>query len=284
MRASAPFAASMSTLLAAACWQPPQEPVEAQPSDAELLALRPYALIAPLELDGGTADSGARWPLLMVLHGFHSTGPQTASYLGLTSEAVRRRYFRIQPRGSLDPGGLSWNPDFPVEPPWDSAYLRAVLLDALSEAPVDPSRVFVVGYSQGAHMAHRLACDSADLVSAVVGVAGQLKDCAPARPVSALVVHGTLDEAISYSGPLGALDTSGLWGRVDGCTGSLEATAEPLDLTQHEGAETTVQSFGGCPEGIGVQLWTMGGVGHSPNWTDDFPTMVTGFLDAHPRP
>jgi len=170
MRAVALAAAAMSTLLAAGCWQPPQEPVEVQPSDAELLALRPYALLAPSELDGGTADSGQRWPLLMVLHGFHSTGPQTASYLGLTSEAVRRQYFRIQPRGSLDPGGLSWNPDYPVEPPWDSAYLRAVLLDALSKAPVDPSRVFVVGYSQGAHMAHRLACDSADLVSAVVGV------------------------------------------------------------------------------------------------------------------
>ena len=142
----------------------------------------------------------------------------------------------------------------------------------------------MVGYSQGAHMAHRLACDSADLVSAVVGIAGQLQDCAPVRPVSALTIHGTEDEAISYTeGSPGAVETISTWARADGCTGALEDTGQALDLTTLAGSETTVQAFTGCPEGIDVELFTMNGVQHGPEWTSALPEVVVGFLEAHPR-
>jgi polyhydroxybutyrate depolymerase len=271
---------------AAACWVPPGLPTPPQPTDAQLLAQRPYELLSPLDADGGAVDAGpAGWPLVLVLHGFHSTPRETAAYLfGADAEAVLRRSFVALPPGTMIQGGLAWMPVTPPAPPWDSAYLRAVLLDALSRAPIDPGRVYVVGYSQGAHMAHRVGCDSADLVSAAVAIAGQLQDCAPVRPVSVATVHGTLDSAIPYAGTLGAVDTISVWGRVDGCTGALASTGQTMHLTTATAAETTVQAFSGCPAGVGVELWTMSGVGHVPEWSSAFAPAILGFLDAHPRP
>ena len=57
--------------------------------------------------------------------------------------------------------------------------------------------------SAGAFMATRLACDRADLVSAVAPVSGTLGvgvNCAPSRPVSLLLTHGTGDTVVPYGG------------------------------------------------------------------------------------
>jgi polyhydroxybutyrate depolymerase len=244
----------------------------------------PYRLLVPPNADAGLPDGGAGgWPLLVVLHGFGSTGQLTQAYLGLGSTEIRRRYYIITPQGIRSTAGPAWHPDLPAAPPWDSAYLSAVVADTLATAPIDATRVFVVGYSQGAHMAHRFTCDHADQVSALVAIAGQVAECAPSRPVPVATVHGTDDEAITFSGALGAGATMGLWGRADGCTGALAETGETLDLTTLDGNETAVMAVSGCPPGIDVELWRMDGVVHSPEWSDGFADAITGFLDAHPR-
>ena len=49
-------------------------------------------------------------------------------------------------------------------------------------------------------MAHRMACDHADAIAAIVSIAGATflnpDDCAPSEPVSVLQVHGTNDAVI----------------------------------------------------------------------------------------
>jgi poly(3-hydroxybutyrate) depolymerase len=53
----------------------------------------------------------------------------------------------------------------------DVGYLRAVIAEVSVRFAVDPRRVYVTGHSDGADMAHRLACESArlDLVNDVAG-------------------------------------------------------------------------------------------------------------------
>src|SRR5690606_30485633 len=105
--------------------------------------------------------------------------------------------------------------------PDEVAFLRAVLADVERRARFDRQRVLVFGVSNGAFMAHRLACDASERVRALVSVAGagpgpRDAPCAPQRPVSVLQVHGARDETIRYAG--GALGGA----RYPGARASLE--------------------------------------------------------------
>jgi polyhydroxybutyrate depolymerase len=272
---------------AVACWQPPDLPPPVTPPPLDLLVQRPYTLQVPLGPDGGALDAGVTgWPLLVVLHGFGSTGVEVSHYLGLDAPEVTSRFAVVLPHGLRSPPDAPqiWHPDLPAKPPWDSAYLRALLLGVLAKGPVDRHRVYVVGRSQGAHMAYRFACDSADLVTAVVGQAGQVVVCAPSRPVSALVIHGTSDEAIAYRGAPGAWDVATTWRTVDGCTGPVTANGKYLDLTTLDGDETWEMAASGCPPGVDVLLWSMNGETHSPEWSPDFTPALLGFLEGRTSP
>ena len=57
----------------------------------------------------------------------------------------------------------------------DVAYLRRVVETAIDTYNVDVNRVYVLGHSNGAAMALRLACDAADLFSAAVSVEERLR-------------------------------------------------------------------------------------------------------------
>jgi polyhydroxybutyrate depolymerase len=167
----------------------------------------------------------------------------------------------------------------------------------MSQYHVDPERVYLVGHSNGAFMSHRLACDLAPRIAAIVALAGDdWKDqtkCQPSEPVSILQVHGDLDLVIQYGGGTAfpgageypaARDSIGGWGRIDGCKGDLIDTGLNLDLDfLISGAETKVESFTGCPKGIDVQLWTMQGDGHIPALQSTWSDYIYTFLRSHPK-
>ena len=273
---------------------PAPPPVERTlPSDDELVAQRPYRVIRPSDFDGG-----APLPLLLGLHAYDSTGLGLDTRYDLTRLGELRGFLLVTPDALQEAGGTrTWHPKKETAYPFDREYLRALLLDVKQKYPVDAARVFVFGNSQGAHMAYRVACDSADLVAAVVSVAGQAPkaaaDCAAVRAVSALEVHGTADTVIGYSGDLtepidlsipSAHDSVATWARIDGC-GALTASPRTLDLSvEVDGAETTVETYAACPSGIGVELWTMNGVSHFPAPQPNFASLVYGFMAQHPRP
>src|SRR5205814_4362028 len=86
----------------------------------------------------------------------------------------------------------------------DVAYLDAVIADMRARYRVDDARIFLLGYSNGGFMAHRLLCDRASTFAAAASVAGSAwKDparCRPAAPASLLEVHGDADEMVLYQG------------------------------------------------------------------------------------
>jgi polyhydroxybutyrate depolymerase len=75
--------------------------------------------------------------------------------------------------------------------PDDVGFLDRLLDALLLNYPVDPRRVYLYGYSAGAAMAYRLACDHTGRFAALVSGAGQfpVQDpgrCAPSAPISVL--------------------------------------------------------------------------------------------------
>ncbi len=262
---------------------------------------RPVTLSVPRAYDAACPA-----PLLLLLHGYGAGGTLQERYLGLGSLVDGRGVLLASPDGTVDADGRAfWDVgidaccNFGGRPVDDVAYLRALIEEIRAVYAVDARRIYVVGHSNGGFMAHRLGCELAPTVAAVVSLAGTVSQepiaCRPAVPVSVLQIHGDQDEVVLYDGGTNVVGKGGgayasapatvaRWAAQNGCQATQTAGA-PVDLeTTLPGAETTSSSFDGCPSGTDVTLWTIEGGSHLPTVAGKFPALVWRWLDAHARP
>jgi polyhydroxybutyrate depolymerase len=256
-------------------------------------ASRPYGLKVPKGYDGQRPT-----PLVVLLHGYTSNGSAQNAYFKLGPLADGKNFLLAYPDGTVDlMGNRFWNAtdaccDFFNSGVDDVGYIDAVINEIAGRYNVDQARIYLVGHSNGAFMAHRFACDHARRIAAIVTLAGmQWKDamrCPASSPVSVLHVHGRDDETIHYEGGStprasypGAVETVGAWAAKDGCTGSLTATGQRLDLDASvPGEETTIERYPSCA-GVDVELWTINGGRHVPAFNDHWAEAIWDFLAGH---
>jgi len=176
-------------------------------------------------------------PLVVVLHCYGCTPNFLPEQLGVSALAAEHHFAVAVPQGHKDArGNLYWNAtpaccDFDGNKDDDvGAVLR--LIDRLVKGgKVDPKRVYLVGFSNGAFLAWRIACEHAEKIAAIVSIGGAAPaTCAPSSPVAVLDVHGKSDDLVPLAGgKLGgdlpklatfpaAQDALGVWGRIDHCT------------------------------------------------------------------
>jgi polyhydroxybutyrate depolymerase len=258
------------------------------------LTARPYHLTVPSGYDGSTAV-----PFVVLLHGYTATGALQDMYFKLSQLAEQRTFLLATPDGLVDTTGQHyWNAtDFccgsaGTQKQDDVAYLTAIMDEVRLKYRVDPKRVFFVGHSNGGFMSHRMACDRAGRVAAIVSLAGaQWKDvshCTPDAGVSVLEVHGDADALIYYAGNSffpGAVDTVHDWAVLNGCSATALATAgADIDLESTlAGAETKKEAFTGCPAHSAAELWTIRGGSHIPTFNDSWAPSFYDWLLAHSR-
>ena len=267
---------------------------------------RPVTVHVPPGYDPATPA-----PLLIVLHGFGSSGKEHDAYFHLGEEAARRGYLYAYPDGSRDRGGdRFWNAtdaccDFDPTGVDDAAYLSGIIKEIQASFSVDPKRVDVIGHSNGGFMSYALACAHADQIAAIASLAGATfvdpTRCTPTEPVAVLEIHGTADDTIAYAGgtiDLGAGRTAApypgaeasvaTWATYDGC-GASSVVDGAIDVDADVGSpdapeEATVTRWTGCRPGGAAELWTIPGGGHGPNLSAAFPAAVLDFFEAHPKP
>lgn len=128
--------------------------------------------------------------------------------------------------------------------------------------PLDATRVYAAGMSNGAAMSHRLACERSDRYAAIVTVAGANQasgspGCSPTVPVPVLHIHGTDDRCWGYEGAVGGAcegdqtgdfvtvaDSMAFWAAANGCDDETVSGALP-DAADDE--QTTARStWTGC--------------------------------------
>ncbi len=269
--------------------------VSAASEDSTPTASRPYGLKVPESYDGQRPT-----PLVVLLHGYTSNGATQDAYFKLSELADRRIFLLAYPDGTRDLiGNRFWNAtdaccDFFNRGVDDVGYLDAVIDEIAGRYNVDPRRIYLVGHSNGAFMAHRFACDLGGRVAAIVTLAGmQWQDetrCAASSPVSVLHVHGRNDEVIRYEGGStprgaypGAVETVGAWAAKNGCAGSFATNGQHLDLDKSiAGEETAVERYSGCA-GVDVELWTIEGGGHVPAFTERWAETIWDFMADHSK-
>lgn len=289
---------------------PPPAPAEQEVVPGEMNG-RPYELVVPSGYDGSTPV-----PLVMLVHGYTSSGPIQEAYFGLAPLAQERGFLYAYPDGTVDMmGNRFWNAtdaccNFGGSEVDDVGHLLAIIEEISDAYAVDPDRIHLVGHSNGGFMSYRMACEHADVIASVVSLAGATfadpDACQPSEPVGVVQVHGTADPVIGYEGgttaiaPVGggvypgALDTAAAWATSNGCEGPTpggdldgvtEVTEAVLDLDDSiAGDDTMVTTFLGCPDGGHVEVWTIVGGGHVPPLSDGFRTAVVDAALNWPSP
>ncbi|UJR86840.1 alpha/beta hydrolase family esterase [Sandaracinus amylolyticus] len=254
-------------------------------------AERPARLVLPDAHDGTTP-----LPLVVLLHGYSASAVLQDTYWRASLAARSMGFYLVLPDGTVDSrGNHFWNAtdaccDFDATGVDDVAYLTSLLDEAETVVPVDTSRVYFIGHSNGSYMSFRMACELSDRVAAIGGLAGadflNDTDCEPEHPVSVLHVHGDADETVSFTGTAyypSARTAVERWAVRAGCDGAAVETLDPIDLVGSlEGAETTVERWSaGCAEGHEAELWTIQGGSHVPGFNPTWMEKLVGWLLEH---
>jgi polyhydroxybutyrate depolymerase len=277
-------------------------PASAPSSSASpLVRERPFDLEVPARYDSTTPA-----PLLVALHGYGANGDDLAgSRWPLSAIAEAHGVFVAHPNGTPDRSKRRfWEATdaccgFAAPRVDDVAYLMAVIDDVSGRYRIDPKRIWIMGISNGGFMAHRLACDRADKIAAIVSVAGSTwmdpTRCAQSTPVSVLEVHGSDDPIVKYEGGVRVVDdTATAYPSVeatvaqsaanDGCTGALGAPNPVIGFDGEGALPTEIARWSGCPAGIDVERWNMRGARHIPRLTRAWAEAVLAWLEKHPKP
>ncbi|MFG2020054.1 alpha/beta hydrolase family esterase [Actinomadura geliboluensis] len=158
---------------------------------------RPYLLHLP-----PGRPAGKPLPLIVALHGGLNDPEYVRRQSGLDTVADAQGYAVAYPEGFLG----TWNAGACCSfARWagidDMSFLDELIETLVKQGVADPRRVFMTGFSNGGGMAYRYACQRAERLAGIAVVSGALAiGCTPAKPVSVLAFHGTLDPSVPYTG------------------------------------------------------------------------------------
>ncbi len=245
---------------------------------------RHYLLDMPAGLPAGLH------PLVIVLHGHAGSAAQvlgqerSASPFAVWRDiAAREGLLVAAPDGLKGPDGRQgWHDcrsdaaDNPTAD--DTGFIRALIEREIAQHHADPSRIYVIGMSNGAMMALRLAIDLGDRLAAAGAVSGSMaakSSCpAPAHPLSMLVIAGTADPLVPFGGGevklfrtprgtvIGIEDTVARWRQADRLPDTPAVNEAIPHRERRDRTRATRLRWGDDPKGLQVEFLRIDGGGH----------------------
>ncbi|MGC6513970.1 MAG: alpha/beta hydrolase family esterase [Myxococcota bacterium] len=165
---------------------------------------RSYLLYVPEAASGADA-----LPLMMVFHGYGGTKEEMMATSDMRALADTESFVLLYPEGTLLEGETHWN-TYPPGPgnkseAEDYAFIDTLLDTLQASLPIDDTRVYASGYSNGGDFTYTLACYLTDRITAIVPVSGLMwtetqNDCVVNHPTAILSLHGDADFVRPYGG------------------------------------------------------------------------------------
>lgn len=249
---------------------------------------RIYRLGVPADYDPDVAV-----PLVLNLHGSGSNALEASVYGDV-------------PRAGTDRGMVVAAPEA-IDGRWelggegaDGTFLTELVDDLTARYCIDLDRIHLIGMSLGAWKAAATACAFGGRFASVALVTVEVFP-GTCDPLPVIAFHGTADPVVAYgeggtvddaatpnAGLPGTLDNIAAWADNGGC--------DPDPERSELGDDVTLRRYTGCAEGVGVELYTIDGGGHT--WpgseviigpasmttdTIDATALALDWFEAHPR-
>lgn len=191
-------------------------------------------------------------PLILALHGAGGTGQGMQAFSGLDAIADKEGFLVAYP----DAISNSWNDgrNDGVKEINDLGYLEHLIDSVAEKADIDRTRVYATGFSRGAMMAYRLICNYPTQFAGIAAVASTfptylISECQNAPPVAVMMVQGTDDPIVPWTGIrngyLSAMSSMRFWGQHNRCS-TLGPIKEAVDLNPLDGTRLLIQSASKC--------------------------------------
>ena len=255
---------------------------------------RSFRVFRPTQLDDPAS-------LVVMIHGGGGSGAIAEKFYGWDALANREHFVVAYP-DALGTAIPAWNTEgnccgqsgrTGVD---DVGFIVAMVDFVQQRLPIDASRIFATGISNGGMLDYTLACTT-DLFAAIGPVsATMLNDCVDPAPTSVIHIHGLKDTTVPFDGSIGdgpakidgppISDVIESWRRFDGCTSAVATTA---------GLVTT--STSNCTNGREVELITVADGEHGwpgaaqkpnggkqPSQAIDSTATIWAFFADHPKP
>ena len=146
--------------------------------------------------------SGEAIPLVFSFHGSGGIPQNQVATTGFDTLADRHGFAVVFPAGIFTNSvtSRSWNANIDVGVD-DVQFVRDMIEDVAGKVNIDRSRIYTSGFSGGARMSSRLACELSDVLAAAAPVAGlQYPDgCPPVRAVPIISFHAVDDGVNQYA-------------------------------------------------------------------------------------
>jgi polyhydroxybutyrate depolymerase len=226
-------------------------------------------------------------PLVINFHGGGGNAIGHQRYARMDALAEREGFIVVYPNGTgvLQDSLLTWNAGTccgvaAKQNTDDVGFVRALLDEIARRLPVDASRVYATGLSNGAMMSYRLAAELPDRIAAIapVGGASAMSSLPAGRAVPIVHIHSVDDPRALYDGGLGPpfpftnvrvqhrpVEASlAEWAARAGCGTPSEVRERRAGAagTPRASHTATLYVFPGCRDGVEVALWKLTGAGH----------------------
>jgi polyhydroxybutyrate depolymerase len=258
---------------------------------------RSYIVHVPI-----TFDPAHPTPLVLIFHGFGLNAEEMIRITGFNAQADAGGFIAVYPIGSGSKP--AWNGgdccgEAAAKNVDDVGFVRALIEDLSQLANIDRHRIYAAGFSNGAIMAYRLACELSGQIAAIAPVSATqaVQTCRPERPVPLIHFHGTADQLNPYNGGYASggrinfapvKDTIRFWVKQNDC---------PEQAQVDEAGSIVHERYAPCAQGAAVELYTIldgehawpGGESVSaeigaPTAEISATPLIWAFFDAHPMP
>ena len=291
MRTSGMLGALVVTLATASCYgtDPVGYEFNKQDGDGEVgvwvhsgLYNRLYELHTPPDVGDGKLH-----PLIVFLHGAGDTGPGFRRRLKADAATDAGGFVTVWPSGMEGTWTVGCGEDCTFAEALgadDEAFLETLVRQLARELPVDTTRVYILGYSQGGQLAQVYACRSTLPPAGIGVVAAELyksaaQSCAPKGRFPVGIVHGDADPIALFGGfgprapVLSVVETVQVWLDLWGCGDAPTTEFRPDEAGDH--TAVTIYRFPGCDAGASVVLYQIHNGGHTwPGDTGPWPLLA----------
>ena len=162
---------------------------------------RKYLLYVPESYDPARPA-----PLVISIHGYSEWPAHQMQISCWNDLAEQYGFIVVYPSGLGLPkrwriGGI---PNRPSGPQPEVTFISDLIDHLAGQVNIDPARIYANGFSNGGGLSYVLSCQLSQRIAAFGSVAGAYllpwNDCQPARPVPAILFHGTADPIVPYQG------------------------------------------------------------------------------------